>query len=236
MRKLLVVLVVLILGFVGADLAARIVTQRALAEQVALASGQTEEPEVTVHGFPFLAQMATGHYRHLTVKATDVPLDEDLTAQEVTAEIRDVSLSLSELSRSADVSVTAGSVDVSARLGYPALSAAATKQVGAGQFTFDLGYVDADTVHVSATTTILGQTVTGEADAAIRLEGQKLVFDFTNDLFGDVPSVISSRIVAISSISFPLDLPYGLTAEELTAATNGVTITTEGSQVTLQNP
>jgi hypothetical protein len=236
MRKLLVSLIVLVLLLVGADFVARALAQRAMAGQLTLVAGLDEEPQVDVHGFPFLTQVFSGHYRHLTLTATHVPVDENLTADTVTADVRDVMVSPSELSRLDEIPVSAESVEVSALLGYSTLGAAATDQVGAGQLTFEIGYVDAETVHVTAVTEVLGTTVTGEADAEIRLTGEKLVIDFTEDLFGDVPSRISTMIVSISSIAFPVDLPYGLTANDLTVTTDGVIITATGSQVTLHNP
>jgi hypothetical protein len=236
MRRFLVFLLALALLLVGGDVLARLLAQKALADRLAPAAGLAEEPQVGIHGFPFVSQVLSGHYQHLTVTATKVPLDEGLTADEVTADIRDVTLPLSDLSRLKEVPVTAGEVRVSARLGYPALSAAATTQLMTDQVVFEIGYVDADRVHVTASTEVLGRTITAEADAVISLTGQTLVIDFTEDLFGDVPTQIAPLVVAISSISFPLDLPYGLHADQLRVTAEGVTLTAEGSPVALRNP
>lgn len=236
MRKLLVFLVVLALLLVGADTAARAVSQKTVAKQLSPVAGLNEEPQVSVYGFPFLTQVVSGHYQHLTLTAAHVPLDEDLTADEVTADVRNVTLLMSDLSRLEDASVTAGSVEVAVHLRYNTLLTAMTKQVDTDRMSFDITYVDAKTVHVSASTEVMGTTVTGDTDATVRLEGQKLVIEFIDDLFGDAPAAVASRIVAISLIAFPLDLPYGLAANGLTVTTNGVTITAEGSQVSLRNP
>ena len=95
-RRIVISLVVLAALLVGADFglaafAEHTVSQKAR-EQLAL----TDDPSVTIHGFPFTTQAIAGNYRHISLSASGVPI-KDLKDVAVNAELEDVTAPLSDL-------------------------------------------------------------------------------------------------------------------------------------------
>ena len=73
MRKLLIVVPLLIGVLIGIDRAAVWVAEREIGTRVQSAYGLSARPGVSVHGFPFLTQVASGNYQEIdvSVKAAD---------------------------------------------------------------------------------------------------------------------------------------------------------------------
>lgn len=95
-RRLVISLLVLVAVLVGADFglaafAEHTVSQKAR-EQLAL----TDDPSVTIHGFPFTTQAIGGDYSHISLSASGVPI-KDLKDVGVNAELTDVTAPLSDL-------------------------------------------------------------------------------------------------------------------------------------------
>lgn len=98
---------------------------RLMADAVAVRLQQrlhtADRPEVRITGVPFLTQVAAGDYRHVTVRAVDVPVDGPnggLTLHRLSADLTDVHL---RGVSSARVGRVAGTVSIA----YPDLSEAA---------------------------------------------------------------------------------------------------------------
>lgn len=102
-RKIVIVLLVLAGLLVGADFALAAVAEHTVSQKAREQLGLTEDPSVTVHGFPFTTQALAGEYRHISVSATGVPVQDTLRDVGVRAELRGVDAPLSDL--------TAGNVD-----------------------------------------------------------------------------------------------------------------------------
>lgn len=95
-RRIVLSLLVLVAVLVGADFglaafAEHTVSQKAR-EQLAL----TDDPSVTIHGFPFTTQAIGGDYSHISLSASGVPI-KDLKDVGVSAELTDVTAPLSDL-------------------------------------------------------------------------------------------------------------------------------------------
>ncbi len=99
----MIVLLVLAGLLVGADFALAAVAEHTVSQKAREQLGLTEDPSVTVHGFPFTTQALAGEYRHISVSATGVPVQDTLRDVGVRAELRGVDAPLSDL--------TAGNVD-----------------------------------------------------------------------------------------------------------------------------
>ncbi|WP_091668055.1 LmeA family phospholipid-binding protein [Amycolatopsis marina] len=96
-KKIVIVLLVLAGLLVGADFALAAVAEHTVSQKAREQLGLTEDPSVTVHGFPFTTQALSGDYRHISVSATGVPVQDTLRDVGVAAELRDVDAPLSDL-------------------------------------------------------------------------------------------------------------------------------------------
>lgn len=233
MRRLLVSVLVLALLAAGTDLAARLVAQRMLAQRVRTAAQLTGTPEVSIHGVPFLTQVIGGRYREVALTATDVPVGDDMTVDRIEALLRGMHLPVSELLGSGTTSVPVESVTASGTMGYVTLADAAARQLGGSGFTVQLGQGGPGTVHATVTAELVGTSVTGEADATVRIVEGNLVLGFAEGAFGDLPAPLASRFAGLTAITLPLRLPLGLSATGVTVGSSGVTVTARASDVVL---
>ncbi len=67
MRKFLVALVILVVVLVVIDRASVLIAEREIGTRLQSAYDLPARPGVSVHGFPFLTQVATGHYQEIDV-------------------------------------------------------------------------------------------------------------------------------------------------------------------------
>jgi hypothetical protein len=75
MRKLLIVVPLLIGVLIAIDRAAVWVAEREIGTRVQSAYGLSARPGVSVHGFPFLTQVASGHYQEIDVSVKAATAD-----------------------------------------------------------------------------------------------------------------------------------------------------------------
>ncbi|MEU3272446.1 DUF2993 domain-containing protein [Saccharomonospora sp. NPDC006951] len=102
-RKIIVIVVVLLGLLVGADFAAAAFAEHTVSQKAREQLGLSEDPAVTIHGFPFATQAISGDYGHITVSADGVPVEDILSDVSIRAELRNVTAPLSDL--------TSGNVD-----------------------------------------------------------------------------------------------------------------------------
>ncbi|RZS44927.1 DUF2993 family protein [Herbihabitans rhizosphaerae] len=95
-RKIVIALVVLLTLGVIADFAGAAIFEYQVSKRAKDHFGLVDDPSVTVHGFPFLTQAASGKYERVEVVAKGVPV-KNLRDLEVEAELRDVDAPLSDL-------------------------------------------------------------------------------------------------------------------------------------------
>jgi DUF2993 family protein len=67
MRKLLIVIPLLIVVLIAIDRASVLLAEREIGTRVQSAYDLPDRPGVSVHGFPFLTQVASGHYQEIDV-------------------------------------------------------------------------------------------------------------------------------------------------------------------------
>ncbi|PWV81915.1 Protein of unknown function [Prauserella marina] len=102
-RKIIVIVVVLLGLLVGADFAAAAFAEHTVSQKAREQLSLSEDPAVTIHGFPFATQAISGDYGHITVSADGVPVEDILSDVSIRAELRNVTAPLSDL--------TSGNVD-----------------------------------------------------------------------------------------------------------------------------
>jgi hypothetical protein len=96
-RPIVITLVILLGLLVGADFGAAAIAEYQVSKRAKAAFGLTDDPAVTVNGFPFLTQAIGGEYSHITVDARGVPIKDILKDVEVHADLRGVQAPLSDL-------------------------------------------------------------------------------------------------------------------------------------------
>lgn len=129
MRKALVVLLVLVVGgLIAADRIGVRVAQGEIARQVAAQEGLTRQPDVTIHGFPFLTQAVGGEYDHIEVVIGEYT-EQDVTLSDVRVDMRGLRAPLSDLANGSTANVTARTATASAIVPYSAIEERAPKEV-----------------------------------------------------------------------------------------------------------
>ncbi|MFE7836321.1 DUF2993 domain-containing protein [Streptomyces sp. NPDC057474] len=242
MRALrILVIVAVILGglFVIADRVAVGFAEDEAAEQLKTSEGLASTPDVSIKGFPFLTQVASGELDDVEVgienyEASTGKADESIRIADLTANMRGVAFS-SDYS-----SATAASATGTATIAYDELLKAAKSEqtdVGLG-FTarvvglsdggkgkikvaveVDPPALDPQTVSVLSSVSVKGDTVEVHADSLPSLGGV--------DLAENAVRSITDFQQAID------DLPGGIKLDKVEAAPDGVEITVRGSNVKL---
>ncbi|OZM71514.1 hypothetical protein CFN78_20460 [Amycolatopsis antarctica] len=96
-RKIFIVLAVLLVLLIGADFGAAAFAEHTVSQKAREQFQLTDDPSVTIHGFPFATQAISGDYGHLSVRAGGVPVKDTLRDVELSAELREVRAPLSDL-------------------------------------------------------------------------------------------------------------------------------------------
>jgi hypothetical protein len=96
-RPIVITVVILLALLVGADFGAAAVAEYQVSKRAKAAFNLSDDPAVTVRGFPFLTQAIGGEYDHITVDAKGVPIKDILKDVEVHADLRGVQAPLSDL-------------------------------------------------------------------------------------------------------------------------------------------
>jgi hypothetical protein len=95
-RRIIVSLVVLVGVLVAADFGLAAFAEHTVSQKARQQLNLTDDPSVTIHGFPFTTQALSGDYSHISLSASGVPI-KDLKDVGVNAELNDVTAPLSDL-------------------------------------------------------------------------------------------------------------------------------------------
>ncbi|MFB4308676.1 DUF2993 domain-containing protein [Actinomadura sp. GTD37] len=156
MRKVLLVLLVLAaVVLVAADRLGVRVAEDKIGEQVAAQYNLQRQPDVTIHGIPFLTQAVGGEYKHIEVGIGDWT-ERGVTVTGVKVDMRGVDAPLSEVSKGSAANVTAQTATASAVIPYDVIKKEAPKEI---QRIGPKG----DDLSVDLTGDILGFALTGTA-------------------------------------------------------------------------
>ncbi|TQM67183.1 DUF2993 family protein [Actinomadura hallensis] len=129
MRKVLVVLLCLtIVGVVAADRIGVRIAENRIAQEVAAQTELTREPDVTIHGIPFLTQVAGGEYEHIEMALGDWT-EQGVTVTDVRVDMRGVNAPLSEVASGNTANVAARTATVSAVVPYSLIKQNAPREV-----------------------------------------------------------------------------------------------------------
>ncbi|TDD83300.1 DUF2993 domain-containing protein [Actinomadura rubrisoli] len=161
MRKVLLVLLVLVVGgVVVADRLGVRIAQNEIGKQVAAQYSLQEQPDVTIHGIPFLTQAVGGEYDHIDV-VISAWTQQGVTIQDVKVDMRGVKAPLSEVISGNSDNVTARTATASAVIPYEVIKKQAPREVKS------IG-PKGDDLSVELTGTVAGLPVDGTATVAVK--------------------------------------------------------------------
>ncbi|HVV13957.1 DUF2993 domain-containing protein [Amycolatopsis sp.] len=95
-RRIVISLAVLVAVLVAADFGLAAYAEHTVSQKAREQLKLTDDPSVTIHGFPFTTQAISGDYSHISLSASGVPIQE-LRDVAVNAELNDVTAPLSDL-------------------------------------------------------------------------------------------------------------------------------------------
>lgn len=232
----LVLLLVLGVLLVVADRVGVWAAERTVADQVAneLAGYQvdSEPPQVSIAGFPFLTQVGGGRYEEVTLVLDDVGTGVarlsrvELVASGVTAD--------ADTLMSGSGPIDAERVDGTAVISYPEV-------VGlVGVDGLRLGPGEGERLQVRLDTEVLGEpvTVAGTAtfelmDDAVRLRGDELAVEEPEQLPFGVDQAIEDAMTQLAWDAQLPPLPYGLTVTAVRAQPDGLVVEVSATDVPL---
>lgn len=176
-RRWVIALVVLVLLLVGADFGAAAYAEHMISQKARTQLQLTDDPSVTIHGFPFLTQALGGDYRHISVSAAGIPVADKLQDVAVNAELEDVTAPLSDLTNGNTKAITIGKLT-----GSVTIKAADLARLSPLDKIKDLRIEPASTDYVEngdsgqseptpTTTTTEGQPEQDESSTGVRISG-----------------------------------------------------------------
>lgn len=195
--------------------------------------------DVSIHGFPFLTQVARGRYSDIEVQARGVAL-QDLRNLDISAQLRGVQLSVADLRSGNRPDVPVDSADGYVTIPYAEVARRAV-EAGADEGLTALSLRrSGDEVAVTARVTVLGVEVQGSAQAQVSFDAgapQLLVSDVDIDGFAAPQAAIDLVVAAINTVlARALDLPalpYGLQLTSVVATSSGIRINADAVDVVL---
>jgi hypothetical protein len=240
LRILLIVAVVLGGLFVIADRVAVGFAEDEAAEKVRTTEGLASAPDVSIKGFPFLTQVASGELDGVEIGIEDYEAptgngDETIRISDLKADMRGVAFS-SDFS-----SATAQSATGTATIAYDELLKAAKSgptDVAPGVSAQVVGLSDGGNgkIKVTVEATVLGTKLPEPVDvlSTVTAKGDTVKVHADNlPSFAGV-DVAEGQVRAITDFEQKIDgLPGGIQLDKVQAAKSGVEITVKGSNVEL---
>ena len=109
-RRIVVSLAILVALLVAADFGLAAYAEHTVSQKGREQLSLTDDPSVTIHGFPFTTQAIGGDYGHVSLSASGVPIQE-LKDVGVNAELYDVRAPLSDLLKGNTKAITVGRLE-----------------------------------------------------------------------------------------------------------------------------
>ncbi|GGM15647.1 LmeA family phospholipid-binding protein [Nakamurella endophytica] len=206
MRTLLVTLLLLALVVVGVDIGGRLLAESKAGEAVAREGHLATAPDVTIHGFSFLAQAIPGNYGKITLTSQDLALGP-VDGVAAVVDLYDVRLPLSDALQGDTRRLTAGFADLRAQIPTSAL-AAALHQPGVTVTAGPDG-----TIRLGTSATVLGRRVPVSVDLGVQFAAGVLRLRAQSVQAAGVSSSVLNGLASGYSLDIPLDgLPVPVTS------------------------
>ena len=241
LRILLIVVVILGGLFVIADRVAVHFAQGEVADKLKTTENLSATPDVSIKGFPFLTQVASGELKDVEIGIKDYEADTGSTGTDgpQTIRIDDLKAQMKGVDFSGDYSsATAANATGTATIAYDELLKAAKSeptQVFTGVKAQVIGLSDGGNgkIKVDVKVTALGQSQTYPVLSTVTVAGDTVKVHADN-LPKLVIDLADSRMRSITDFQQTIDqLPGGIKLDSVQAAQSGVEIAVKGSNVKL---
>ena len=227
MRKLLIVVIVLAGLLVVADRVAVVVADRQIASRVQSAYKLSSKPSVSVQGFPFLTQVASGDYHQIDVFIGSLSTN-GVQVNGLTAELSGVRAPLSALLGHGSSSITAAQVTGSGTVPFSSVRSHLPHGVQLSQ--------DGEALRLAGTVSYLGVTVPVSADATLAVDGSGIAVTPTRISVASASSALSSVIAGQFRFVVPLTgLPLHLAVRSVSVVPGGVRVGASAADVTFSS-
>lgn len=220
-RRVIIAVLVLVVFVLAVDRVGNYIAEQTTASTLQDSQNLTHKPDVSIGGFPFLTQLATGKFDQVSVDAADVPIG----GQGVTLTFTRLQVTLDHVT--ADRSFRRFHVQHASAIGtisYPSLS----DSLGA-----DLSYAGEGRVRAKKTITILGQSFTPTITAAPEIVDGALSFGKAQvNGLGALSGQVSRVLAAVFDVK-PLlqNIPFQIDVQKLSMTKAGLRIDLVGSDI-----
>lgn len=224
--KLFWTVVVLAVLLVVVDRVGDFAAERVAADTLQSSQGLDQPPHVSIEGFPFLNQFATGRYERVRLSAGRVPVGSapnSLTLSRVRLDFRTVTTSKSFdkfRARRARATATVSFAELSRRLGVK------VRYGGGGR------------VRASKRFTVLGQTI--EPTISVKPAVADGVLSFTGPRIRglqDGPPEVSRALENLFAADLPMkNVPFDVTVQDFRVVNAGLELILTGKNVTYTRP
>ncbi|SPT51092.1 MULTISPECIES: LmeA family phospholipid-binding protein [Actinomadura] len=229
MRKVLLVLLILVaVALVAADRIGVRVAQDKIGEQVAAQNNLRQQPEVTIHGIPFLTQAVGGEYERIEVAVGDLT-EQGVTVTGVKVDLRGVEAPLSEVTKGSAANVTARTATASAVIPYDMIQKEAPKEVKR------IG-PKGDDLSVDMTGAVLGVPVNGTAVVEVKPTAKGIAITPVSVGSNGAAQIPLALVKRQLTWTVPVaDLPVGSRISEIQPTEEGLRVSATAQNVRLND-
>lgn len=223
MRKLLIAVIVIVVLLVAADRVAAVVADRQVASRVATTYHLPSKPSVSVQGFPFLTQVATGNYHEIDVSIGQVT-SNGVQVNGLNARLMGVHAPVRDLLGGNSSSISAAQVTGT---GTVPLSSVRSRLPQGVQLSQDGG-----ALRMSGTVSYLGVSVPVSAVASLGVSPSGITVTPTRISLGSGVNAPASAVSGQFRFTVPVTgLPLHLTVTSVSVTPSGVQVSVSAANV-----
>jgi hypothetical protein len=223
MRKLLIFVIILAGLLVAADRIGVVVADHEVADHIQTAYHLPSKPSVSVHGFPFLTQVVSGHYDEIDV-STGQLTTQGVTVDNLVAKLTGVKAPMSDLMGHGAASISAAQVSGTATVPFSSVR----RRLPAGVTLSQAG----SAVKLTGKVRYLGLSVPVTADALLSPSGSGIAVTPTRIQVANDGGALSSLISGQFHFVVPITgLPLRLSVKSVHVVQGGVRVGATASNV-----
>ncbi len=233
LRISLIIFGVLVVLAIVADRVALWIAEGEVASRARDTLGLTEEPSVSVKGFPFLTQVVGGSLDRVDLGLDEYTAqvdDQELTVQELDVQLTDVELT------DGYTGAVAGRAEGEGLIGYEELTRAYGElfALSGNGFGVEFGHAEGGRLLLTLQATVLGQSLdVGEVPGDIVLDGDTVRLEVAEEAIPDtggeeVQAAIREQLDQERTLS---GLPEGLSLDSLEPTPDGISLGITGSNI-----
>lgn len=226
MRKLLIAVVVVVGVLVAADRILLVVTEHQVSNKLATSYNLPQKPGVSIHGFPFLTEVASGTYQQVDVSVGSIE-NNNVPVQNLDAQFTSVHAPLKQMIGNGTATITADQATGTAIVPYSAVN----QHLPNGVTVSD----DGSNLKMSGSTSYLGRQVPFSATAAVGVTGNGISIS-PKDVKIDGQGGIPASVVGPLTVALPLsNLPMHLSLNSVQPTQSGLQASVSAQNVSVES-